>query len=237
MKKSLASSSPQSNSRLQLITFTLNVAVNGWKMVGGFVQNNSWNRFVTSFNQTFYDPTGSDKVLLGVEQIQCNFYDYCYSFPNNENAKGRGVMTDIFKANEDGSPPVLVRTAELELLAEKIDNAKRTHFFNTNCLSCHESSNFRNRKTILSDLESPLGITPFTTKKYVNSSPANIINFGYEGITPRISTRTASESAEVASRINAALNQKNPGQRPSDLKVLWQCLMNEKNYLTCLTKQ
>ncbi|MBC7741407.1 MAG: hypothetical protein H7061_04365 [Bdellovibrionaceae bacterium] len=232
---SLSASGQTPSLRVQLITMTINTQVMGWKMVGGFVSNQKWTRFVTNFNQLLYDPSGRENILLGVEQIQCNFYDFCFSFPNKVETSQRGLLTTGFKQNADGSPPAPQRNYETEVMAEQIDNGLRTHFFNTNCLSCHESANFRNRNEIWTDLQLPAGITPFTIKKLTSTNSSNIINFGYEGLSARVSTRTASESALVASRLNQFLNTTNPGYRPNNLKAFWQCLMREKIYTNCFT--
>lgn len=230
----LTASNKTPESRLKIITLTINSIVMGWKMVGGYVQDQKWTRFVTPFNQSLYDPTGAEKILLGVEQIQCNFYDYCYSLPNQVDSKGRGVLTSDFKRQADGSPPLPVRNQETEIMAENIDHASRTHFFNTNCLSCHESSNFRSRKNIFTDLGLPDGITPFTTKKLVNPNSSNIINFGYEGLAPRVSTRTASETVAVADRLNRLRGLQNPGKANLNVTSFWTCLMAEKDFSICL---
>jgi hypothetical protein len=225
-----------SEAHLEIATVTLNVSLFQWRMTGGYIQNGKWTRFVTAFNKAFYDPTGEEQISLGVEQFHCNFYSYCASKPNKVQLPNHEKisMTYLYRENSDGTLPAPVRNHETELMAEQIDNPAKTHFFNSNCISCHQSSNNRNRLGLLTDLGSPLKITPFTLRNYVVDKNMNIINFGYEGTSVRISTRTASESAVVANRLNQARGLENPGFVPQSLTELWACLMSNSNYLSCL---
>lgn len=226
------------STRLQVMTMTLSAEVLLWKMVGGLVVDQHWKRFVTDFNQKFYSAE-NNKLLLGVETIRCNFYEFCGALPQSpyQSVQADNILTPALIENSNGLLIAPLINLETQTQAEIIDNPARTHFFNTNCISCHESSNFRNRNRLLTTHAGPMGITPFTLKNLLGDRPSTIINFGYEGMSPQVSTRVAAESALVAHRLNQSLNLLNPGKNISDVPAFWNCLMSDTDFQICLNNE
>lgn len=216
---------------LELATLIITVEARHWKMVGGLVKGNHWKRFVTDFNNLQYS-TGSQD--LGIEELSCNFYDMCKSLPQTDSSN-LVLLTKIFRPDSVKPPEIEKQNSETTKLAEFVDSPK-TGFFSTNCISCHESSNYRSR-TVLYDpdlWQKIKGLTPFTWRGLVSESPASVINFGYDGIQAKISTRTASETVVAADRINRELNFENPGFKPTDIGVFWKCMMAIGSNANCL---
>lgn len=220
-------------SSLELVTMTLSTDSRHWKFVGGYVKDGHWIRFVTRLSRSLY---ASDlSADLGVEELVCNFYEICHSSPQYSQMSMQ-LLTRIFRPDFAKRPELERKVSETLILAEAVDST-RNHFFSTNCISCHESSNYRNREQLLLETtsqEQPAGITPYTWGKYVSELPSAVINFGYDGTHPRVSTRTAAESTHVADQINRSLGFANPGYTPKDHSAFWQCLMASNS--ECFTK-
>lgn len=221
-------------SHLEVLTLTLGVETFRWKMVGGIVKNGQWTRFVTDYSQKFYDQNKED-ILLGVEEIKCNFYDFCATFPKGvpQVFEDDNVLTPALSLTSSGALQAAIKNKTTETMAEIIEDSEKTHFFNTNCISCHVSSSFRNRNQVLNPSNHLQGLTPFTLKNLLNHRPATIFNFGYEGLSAVVSTRTANESLHVADRINRFLNLKNPAPMISRVSDFWKCLMQGKETSSC----
>ncbi len=226
--------------RLEIVTLSLQVVIDKWRFVGGYISNGSWQRFVTKFSNQFN--VVSDKSIgLGVEELECNGNSICLYRPSYQpkSLETSGlVLTQIFRDIPEMKALQVpgFRSEKIQIDSETIDNSLKTHFFNTNCVSCHSSSNLRDPNAIHTDLNLPTGVTPFVPKKYLSGLTNNIINFGYWGSVPRISNRTASDSANVAAAINQYLEVDNPSNSILDLKLFWSCLTNSTEYLKCLTK-
>lgn len=224
--------------RLEIATLILQVEIDHWKFLGGYVRGNKWTRFVTEFNHQFFDPKDLS-VQLGVEDLTCNRHSVCRLQPNllPTSLFPQGfTINDIFSGTPDGDDLQIpgYRDDRIHKLAEQIDDPLQTHFFNTNCVSCHQSSNLRDRSALHSTFPNPSGITPFVPLKHLDGHTNNVINFGYWGSSPRISARTASESAKVADALNQSRGLKNPAKPILDLKSFWKCLVSEADYKQCI---
>lgn len=239
MVKVVLSDKHPAKQKLKILTMTVRESVDQWKLVGGTVIDGKWSPFTTPFNLNFYLKDGAlaapQVEKVGVEVIHCNQNNVCYSLPNSspDTQTNRGVLTQAFNrtASEQGQ---LLTQNEKEVLAEKIDQPLITNFFNTNCISCHESSNMRNKQQLVSALQWPSGVTPFTPRDYVTGKLNNLINFGYDGTVARISSRTAAETAGVVDFLNRQRNQNNTGFVPPDLSQFWNCLTNHLNWKECI---
>ena len=231
--------------KIDIVTLIVRATVNHWKFVGGTVRDGHWQRFVTEFSQQFND--GRDpEILSGVEDLSCTIFSVCLlrplKLPAQLNPNGV-IVSEIFQ-NSDHlkvSQTPGHRSEELLIKAERIDQVSQVHFFNTNCVSCHQSSNLRDREALhLDESETNLylkGITPFVPKKYLNAFTSNVINFGYFGTIPRISTRTAAESANVAQTINQITGVKNPTKVIKDIDQFWKCIVSHDDFNSCFLNQ
>lgn len=227
-----------SDNRLEIVTLTLQYVIDSWRFVGGYVQEGSWKKFVTRFSKQFND-FNQPSIQLGVEELSCNRIAVCLFRPTFQPAElvtPGLVVTQIFR-----DIPEMIelqipghRNTAIQKESEIIDNSTKTHFFNTNCVSCHSSSNLRDPNTLHTDLDIPKGVTPFVPKKFTHAASTNIINFGYWGVTPRISNRTANDSAAVADAINKSFGLNNPAPFLEDLNAFWKCLSNSQDYVKCL---
>jgi hypothetical protein len=233
----LAMSSEGQGAKLEVVTLSLQVVIDSWKFTGGYVQNGNWKRFVTPFSAQFND--GTDKSIgLGVEELACNGNAVCLFRPGFQPALSpdSGVSLSYIFQNKSEMKAQQVsghRSDKLKLESEIVDNPLRTHFFNTNCISCHSSSNLRDSEKFHSDLNVPPGVTPFVPKKFTSPLMNNVINFGYWGVVPRISNRTAADSTFVAEALNQELNLKSE-IKIDDLQGFWKCLSNSENHFNCL---
>ena len=63
---------------------------------------------------------------------------------------------------------------------------------------------------------------------------SQVMNFGYERGAPRVSLRTASESADVAHGINQKYLIKAPAHPVSDYNQFWNCINHESKWPICL---
>lgn len=222
---------------LEFITLAVRATVNHWRFVGGTIQNGVWTRFVSNFSQRYYDwdQTG---LLVGVEDITCDQLSVCSLQPLKADSVTEEALAlnDIFTTAQRNEQIPGQRRLETRLKAELIDDARRTNFFSTNCISCHQSTNLRDRTSLLnSQTSNTLGPTPFVPKRYLSDKTSNVINFGYFGTIPRISTRTAAESVVAAERVNQLLGLTYSATQLSDSNTFWACLMSQPNYQTCLT--
>ncbi len=226
------------NAKLELVTMTINISVRHWKMVGGYVENNVWKRFVTPFNEALYDPTIDESIRPGEEELTCDFHSRCISKPNQIEDATHNTLTYLFHPLPDGRPRSVIPSEAIQTISENIDNPKTTQLFNTNCISCHESGNHRNRERLLVDDPLPLGVTPFTPRRFTSDEALNVLNFGYDGTYARVSTRVASESVVVTNYINSLRKVKNSGLTVTNVQSFWKCLMSDDGteIQKCLTK-
>ncbi len=229
---------PRASERLEIVTLTLQVAIDHWKFVGGYVQKGSWQRFVTEFSKQFNDGSNS-KLARGIESLKCDRHSVCFFLPTFQPAKLQFeglVLTQIFQDLPDMKALQVpgYRTAALQIDSERIDNPSETHFFNTNCVSCHASANLRDRDKFHTSIVTPNGVTPFVPKLHLTSFTNGVINFGYWGTIARVSTRTAADSVVAADALNREFGYSNPAANMSNLEKFWKCLVSSTDYKTCL---
>lgn len=142
-----------------------------------------------------------------------------------------------------GNAAQMAQAERLKL--HEIDNPQITHFGNMDCVSCHTTTTLLINKFV-GTLEgdklflSPNGITGFVEKSQLqnrNSAGWSVRNFGYFGLDPSISTRTAAESAEVAKFMNENVtHEDNPGLQcsPQKMRLVWKCSVPDaKNFEEC----
>ena len=220
----------------EIVTLVVRASINHWKFVGGRIQDGLWTRFVTEFSKQFNDGKVVE-ALTGTEDLTCSIFSVCVMKPSVQptilNPAGVSI-TEIFQNIPELQDIQTVghRTEEILVKSEMIDSA-RVHFFNTNCVSCHQSSNLRDSEKLHLPFSYAEGVTPFVPKKFLNDQTINVINFGYWGANPRISNRTAFESAAVATALNKYLELPNPAPAVTDTSKLWICLTHEIDFKKC----
>ncbi len=229
----------QPDVKVDVVTLIVRASINHWKFVGGVVREGRWQRFVTEFSQQFNNG-GDPEMLKGMEDLNCTIFSVCLLrplfMPVQMNPSGV-VLSEIFQDKDEvkiNQTPGH-RSNEILMKSEMIDQVSRVHFFNTNCVSCHQSSNLRDRENLHLANETTYwgGLTPFVSKKYLNSFTNNVINFGYFGAIPRISTRTASESLNVAHAINESRGLRSSADKITDLNQFWQCIVSQDESNKC----
>lgn len=236
IQSAVLSTLARTETKIEIVTLIIRASINHWKFVGGTVNQGQWKRFITEFSQQLND--GQDpEMLRGVEDLNCTIFSVCQLrplvLPAQLNPAGI-IVSEIFQ-DIDAMKVIQTpghRTKEIHLKAEQIDNVERVHFFNTNCVSCHQSSNLRDRNELHVNSQAD-GLTPFVPKKLLNPFTNNVINFGYFGTIPRISTRTAAESVNVASLINQSQGLKNPGNPILDMNKFWKCIVSQDDFKVC----
>ncbi len=224
--------------QIESITLTLQTEINHWKFTGGLVRSGKWLKSETEFNSQFR--TSLEFASYGVEDLKCDIHSRCWLSPDPKliqlplNPTGltlASIFQDDLQYAAEQVPgrrsPSTMETSEL------IDLPSATHFFNTTCVSCHQSGNLRDQKTRVVKDVLPFGITPFVSKTYSSPFTNSVINFGYFGANARISTRTAAESLNVANRINTSKKWRNPGLEITDIEGFWSCIRNESNSQKC----
>jgi hypothetical protein len=115
----------------------------------------------------------------------------------------------------DGDRSTRARTA-----AFQVENAKDTHFFNADCVSCHTLSSQitgsgiggflkddgtldpQGAEELKARMEVPKGITGYVARNDTQTFVYNTRNFGYFGSAPTVSTRTVTETVEVVDFLN-----------------------------------
>jgi len=214
--------------RLEIVTMTVQVVLDHWRFIGGYVSDGNWSPFVTKFSKQFYK---SNKIALGVEDYVCDGNSICTLTPTiKKEAIGGVVLNKIFtndsSLNVEQVPGY--RSESIKIKSETVDNASSTHFFNSNCISCHQSSNLRDQDKLLTRDYQFAGITPFVPVKFKIGLTNNVINFGYWGVTPRVSTRTSAESENVAKHLNDLLGLKPQAYKINYLEGYWSCLNTKK---------
>lgn len=225
-------------SRLEIITMILQIQIDHWKFLGGYVRGSTWTRFVTEFSRQYFSQK-KPIVATGVEKIECDRHSVCSFHPavHPKTLSPLGVSMTHILQNSPEMETLQVpgfRDEAIQTMAEVIDRPGTTHFFNTNCVSCHESSNLRDRETLHLGFNGPSGITPFVASAHLNGHMNGIINFGYWGSSPRISTRTAAESAVAADALNSTFGLRNPAKPPGDIQKFWKCIVSEADFRDCL---
>lgn len=224
--------------QIESVTLTLQTEINHWKFTGGLVRLGKWSKLETEFSSQFRNT--KDFASYGVEDLKCDIHSRCWLTPDPKliqlplNPTGftlASIFQDDLQYAAEQVPGRRSRTT-LET-AELIDLPSATHFFNTTCVSCHQSGNLRDSKSRLFPNALPSGLTPFVSKAYSSPFTNNIINFGYFGANARVSTRTAAESLDVANRINNLKKWQNPGPEIRDFEGFWSCIRNESNSQKC----
>lgn len=227
-------------SKLEIATLILRISLNHWKLVGGHLTGGEWKRMTTPFSQQFANSDFPESA--GIEELLCDNFSVCLMTPRtldrNLNPEGT-ILTEIFE--DDSSLKKMQtpghRSERLMVKAEEIDDVRKTHFFNTNCISCHESSNLRDREKLHTDLNLTQGLTPFVSRLKMGRFTNNVINFGYLGGIARISTRTAAESVKVADDVNSYLGELNPAPAIENLNLFWQCINQQSDFSVCFKKE
>jgi len=128
----------------------------------------------------------------------------------------RGVSTSLlFSRNvkEKLELPIFADLPSVKFrdIPDIIANPKRSHFFNSDCVSCHTESTRRSElglQGIVSDFQyvRPQGVSP-VDETLLPKDRWNVRNFGWfpSGVTigqPTVTQRTANEAAESADYIN-----------------------------------
>ena len=85
--------------------------------------------------------------------------------------------------------------AKVKPVVDAIADVSRSHFFNTDCVSCHTETR---REMELLDKDAFPGIS----KKVLPASPYNVRNFGWFESAPSVTRRTQTETAEAVECIN-----------------------------------
>lgn len=234
MTQTLSKQMPQ----IESVTLTLQTEINHWKFTGGLVRSGKWTKSETEFSSQFRK--AQDFASYGVEDLKCDIHSRCWLTPDPKliqlPLKPAGLsLASIFQDDlQYAAEQVPGRRSRTTLeTAELIDLPSASHFFNTTCVSCHQSANLRDPKTRVLKTPLPTGLTPFVAKAFASPFTNNIINFGYFGANARVSTRTAAESVDVANRINTAKQWQNPGPGITDLEGFWSCIRNESNSQKC----
>lgn len=224
--------------QVESVTMTIQTEINHWKFTGGLVRNGKWVKSVTEFNSQFNSPKSFSD--FGVEDLACDIHSKCLLTPDPKSMKlplnpTGFTVSSIFQDDPAFSKEQVPgrRSPSTLELAEIIDTVPATHFFNTTCVSCHQSSNLRSNTDRVIKSAQPSGLTPFVAKAFTSPFTNNIINFGYFGANARVSTRTASETIEVANRVNKQLGWQNPAPLISDLDKFWTCLRTQSNSSQC----
>ncbi|EHK52279.1 hypothetical protein MAXJ12_36191 [Mesorhizobium alhagi CCNWXJ12-2] len=137
---------------------------------------------------------GAKKVLPGPRTDNENeTMTTCFRLPDAR----KGVST----AELINAPATAERTIEVTAV---IADPKKSHFFNTDCVSCHTETRLLRTKV-------PGEPIPGIAEAVLPSSRWNVRNFGWgldsEGFKPTITRRTATETDEVVEAANILLNQ------------------------------
>lgn len=222
--------------KLSMITLSVRAGVNHWKFVAGIIQQGTWKKISTAFSSEFYDQGDSQ---FGVEDLACDEVSVCSFKPvsmNTSETAGATILNEIFRPERQIEQVPGHRSPDLKRKAELIDNPESVHFFNTNCVSCHVSSSLRDRAEILSEPFLREGVTPFVPRRFTSDKVNSVINFGYFGTIPRISTRTAGDAVAATDILNRKLGLTNPAERQVNPQELWNCLLNERDFNICLNR-
>jgi hypothetical protein len=124
---------------------------------------------------------------------------------------GMGVSTSTLFAPNAKLEKQIASNVAVSDIPDVIANPRKSHFFNTDCVSCHSETT---RREILKIAPGPLafkigGEVPAIAPAVVPKSQWNVRNFGWfqraagQAITPTITQRTANETAEVVEHLNA----------------------------------
>lgn len=223
--------------KLSMITLSVRESVNHWKFVAGTIQAGRWVLFVTDFSSSFYENSRANEKV-GVEDLTCDELSICRFAPVSMNVpsqKEANTLNEIFRPDRLVEQIPGRRSLEVRRKAELIDNPDSIHFFNTNCISCHVSSSLRDREELLGSPFLRPGITPFVPRRLTSTNLNSVINFGYFGSIPRVSTRTAADAVSSADLLNKFLGLPNPSDISRDPQRFWNCLLTERDFTLCLT--
>lgn len=198
---------------LQMVTVIAKVPGPGWKFLGGTVTNTTWTPFLT--------PMQTEFANVVPEELTCNLnLHQCELFPKPFELKStfREMLVSIGEE----------QNLKDNLSAEALDNPTTHGLFNTTCVDCHQTKNFRNLDGLVSPLPDALnGLTTFALgRTAMTRSKGRIINFGHDFDGPQVSSRTIAESAKVANDINKKQNLAAPVPyiAPSVYNTIWKCL-------------
>lgn len=235
---SLTSNSVDKFPQTESVTLILQTEINHWKFAGGLVRNGRWLKSETTFSRQFRQETSY--AALGVEDLKCDIHSSCTLSPDPSliqeplRPDGRTLSWIFHDDIQFAQEQVPGRRSKRALeTAELIDLPSATHFFNTTCVSCHQSSNLRDPSRRHLPTLTPEGLTPFVEKTYSSPFTNNVLNFAYFGASPKVSTRTAAESLDIAQRINRQQGWQNPASKIPNLEDFWKCLRNENDSTKC----
>jgi hypothetical protein len=110
-------------------------------------------------------------------------------------ASRNGVSTSVLMAEQ---PPPALPPDKIQGILDVIDDPAKSHFFNTDCVSCHTET------TAAMDLLHATTIPGVDTAVLPNGL-WNVRNFGWKGSHPTVTRRTAAETAAVVASINSGL--------------------------------
>jgi hypothetical protein len=138
-----------------------------------------------------------------------------YRLTLRENRRGVSTAVLFDKGVDLEAPAVLAiskaghtatsDTLKNSMIPDWIANPTKSHFFNTDCASCHSESTRRARFRLLPTsvaYERPIGISGVDPKMLPGDDQWDVRNFGWFGDRPVITQRTANETAEVVAYIN-----------------------------------
>lgn len=106
-----------------------------------------------------------------------------------------GVSTSVLLA---AAPPPSLAPDKIQGILDVIDDPAKSHFFNTDCVSCHTET------TAAMDLLHAKTIPGVDTAVLPNG-PWDVRNFGWKGSHATVTRRTAEETAAVVAFINSHL--------------------------------
>lgn len=119
--------------------------------------------------------------------------------------KGR-VMEDFVIIGLDASGRNIVdKTLRNSDIVDWVANPEKSHFFNTDCVSCHSETTLRERKSIPESrfaFQSESGVSGLS-EGLVPENEWNVRNFGWFKRRAIATQRTANESAEVVHFVNS----------------------------------
>jgi len=129
--------------------------------------------------------------------------DFTGGGPVSPPGTGRATTTPLFNASSRDE-----LSSEQRKLAFAVEDPAASHFFNTDCVSCHTSSS-RTHDLQLGDgaelarrTPVPKNLTGYVLKLDAQDSSWNVRNFGYFFDKPTVSGRTVTETVEVAMWLN-----------------------------------
>lgn len=159
-------------------------------------------------------PLGGNPTFLNLSQVPGQ------KMPNLP-AGSTNVVFQPFASPIVSPQPVNLSTATLfanqgkpdtTSIAFQIENPAQTHFFTTDCVSCHTATQkgvSLQTKSNSNRARVPAGITGYVSPTIQQNSSWNLRNFGYFSTSPSVSLRTVNETVEVVQFMNKNHRVKN----------------------------